>query len=783
MKKFTDWVVAHPWFTLGILLLLTAFFGYQLRKIKMNPDITESLPKTIPAKRLYDKMKEIFPSKDMILVIYQGDIFTPEGAGEIIELTSLLENFPEAYSVISPTNVKIIYGQADGIQIEEALLAPPQTPADIQQWRQRLSLNPSFLKSLIADNQKAAALMVFLHKDTDNDEFTQKLLHELENFNLNHQGRVFAAGEPVLNYYSSIGIARDMGIFFTAGILLIFFLLLVIFTSARGVFIPLTVVLASVVWTLGLMATMKKPISHATELLPILIMAIGIADSIHLLTHYYQKAASFQSSKALVREVMAELNAPVVMTSLTTMAGFVALNTSNMDSLEELGLFSAFGVFSALIWSLTFVPATLSLLKIKAGRRWREKKGRLSSFMLHYSQFLVKRKKIVALGVALILIMSALMITRLKVESSPITQFPRDNPVRQSAEFVNQHFAGTTTFYVLFEGDEDDYIKEPRVLQVMSALEDYIQQQPDVGATQSLAEFVKLLNKAVHNNDPAYYRIPQEVETETVETQVGQEVVKKTFQIEGKTLIAQLLQLYEMSASPEDFANLTDFNYRHARVAIFVRTDRDSRLRKIDQALQSFLDKNTDGVKAEITGMAKLFLIVRQMVIRGQFLSIVASLILVWLLTSLMFRSPIIGIFTTMPLFFGIFLNFATMGALGISLEIMTMVTSSLAIGIGVDYAIHFVHRYILELKHHDYSHSLQPSLLTSGVAITFNSIVVAAGFFLLILSMFKGIRAMGFLLALTMLTTAFAALTILPVYFITFKPKSLSHAAQRRSS
>lgn len=783
MKKFTDWVVAHPWFTLGILLLLTAFFGYQLRKIKMNPDITESLPKTIPAKRLYDKMKEIFPSKDMILVIYQGDIFTPEGAGEIIELTSLLENLTEAYSVISPTNVKIIYGQADGIQIEEALLAPPQTPVDIQQWRQRLSLNPSFLKSLIADNQKAAALMVFLHKDTDNDEFTQKLLHELEKFNLNHQGRVFAAGEPVLNYYSSIGIARDMGIFFTAGILLIFFLLLVIFTSARGVFIPLTVVLASVVWTLGVMATMKKPISHATELLPILIMAIGIADSIHLLTHYYQKAASFQSSKALVREVMAELNAPVVMTSLTTMAGFVALNTSNMDSLEELGLFSAFGVFSALIWSLTFVPATLSLLKIKAGRRWREKKGRLSSFMLHYSQFLVKRKKIVALGVALILIMSALMITRLKVESSPITQFPRDNPVRQSAEFVNQHFAGTTTFYVLFEGDEDDYIKEPRVLQVMSALEDYIQQQPDVGATQSLAEFVKLLNKAVHNNDPAYYRIPQEVETETVETQVGQEVVKKTFQIEGKTLIAQLLQLYEMSASPEDFANLTDFNYRHARVAIFVRTDRDSRLRKIDQALQSFLDKNTDGVKAEITGMAKLFLIVRQMVIRGQFLSIVASLILVWLLTSLMFRSPIIGIFTTMPLFFGIFLNFATMGALGISLEIMTMVTSSLAIGIGVDYAIHFVHRYILELKHHDYSNSLQPSLLTSGVAITFNSIVVAAGFFLLILSMFKGTRAMGFLLALTMLTTAFAALTILPVYFITFKPKSLSHAAQRRSS
>lgn len=194
MKKFTDWVVSHPRLTLGVLFLLTIFFGYQLHHIEMNPDITESLPKTIPAKRLYDKMKEIFPSKDMVLVIYQGQLFTPEGANEILELTSLLESFPEAYSVISPTNVKIIYGQADGIQIEEALPSPLQTPEEIQQWRQRLSLNPSFLKSLIADNQEAAALMVFLHKDTDNDEFTQKLLSALDKFNLNHQGRVFAAG-------------------------------------------------------------------------------------------------------------------------------------------------------------------------------------------------------------------------------------------------------------------------------------------------------------------------------------------------------------------------------------------------------------------------------------------------------------------------------------------------------------------------------------------------------------------------------------------------------------
>ena len=781
MRKILNLIIENPWKTLIVLLLITIFFTYQMKNLKMNPDITAALPKSIPAKRLYDKMKEIFPSKEMAMVIYQGDIFSVKGAKEIAELTSILEDFPEAYSVMSPTNVKIIEGTEEGILVEEALRELPSSGEDIKRWEKRLSQNPAFLKNLISDDKKSASIIVFLRKSADEDKFAEKLLTTLDEFSKNHEGKVFASGEPVLNYYISKGIAKDMGIFFTSGIILIFLLLLLIFTSARGVFIPLTVVIVSVIWTLGLMALVGRPISHATEMLPILIMAIGIADSIHLLTHYYQRAPFHDSSRELVKEVMYELYSPVIMTSLTTMAGFIALNTSNMESLEELGLFSAFGVLSALILSLTFVPAVLSLLKIKYGKKWREEKGRLRGLMLNYSNFLVKRKKFVAIGVSIILILSIFAVSQLKVESSPISQFPKNNPVRKSAEFVNKHFAGTTTFYVLFEGEEDGYIKKPEVLKTMDELGQYAEKLSDVGAAQSIADFVKLINKAVHDNDSSYYRIPEKIEEEKVVYFENGKKIEERFKVKGEKLIAQLLQLYELSSSPEDFANFVDFNYRNARVAIFVKTDRDSRLRKIDKALSEFLKKKTNGIKAEITGMAKLILIVREMVVKGQFLSIIASLILVWLLTSLMFRSPVIGIFNAVPLFFGIFLNFATMGALGIPLDIQTMVTSSLAIGIGVDYAIHFIHRYILELRSKNYGESISPSMVTSGVAIVFNSLVVASGFMLLVLSMFKGVKAMGFLLALTMITTAFAALTILPIYFVTFRPKSLKKAAERR--
>lgn len=781
MKKYLNWVINNPWKTLIVLLLITVFFSYQLKNLGMNPDIKETLPEYIPARQLYDKMEKMFPSKEMVIVVYKGDVFSVEGAKEISELTSMLEEYPEAYSVMSPTNVKVIEGTEEGINVEEALKTEPESMEDIKKWKERLAENPAFLKNLISDDEQAAAVIVFLSKSADEDKFAEKLLPALEKFSSNHKGEVFATGRPVMNFYVSKSIARDMGMFFASGIILIFLLLLFIFSSVRGVLIPLTVVLTSVDWTLGFMALVGKPITLATEMLPILIMAIGIADSIHLLILYYQKAPNYTSSKELVRNVMYDLYAPVIMTSLTTIAGFIALNTSNVESIEELGVFSAVGVFSALILSLSFLPATLSLLKVKAGKGWREEKGRLRGVMYRYSAFLVKRKRAVAIGVAIALLLSVVAISRLRVEFSSISQLPKKNPVRAAAEFVNNHFAGITPFYVIFEGNQDGAMKDPKVLKVMDELERHVEKLPYVGSTQSLADFVKLVNKAVHNNDESYFRIPEEFETETEVVYEKGKRVERKYKVEGKKLVAQLLQLYELSSSPEDFANMVDFNYENARVTIFVKTDKYSVLTNIDNAISTFLREKSNVVKADITGMAKLVLVVNDMVVKGQFWSIVVSLFLVWGFTSIMFRSPIIGIFNAVPLFFGIFLNFATMGLLGIPLDIQTMVTSSLAIGIGVDYAIHFIHRYIHELRNKDYGESISPSMVTSGVAIAFNSLVVASGFMLLVFSMFKVVRAMGFLLALTMITTAFAALTLLPIYFITFRPKSLKKAAQRR--
>jgi predicted RND superfamily exporter protein len=177
--------------------------------------------------------------------------------------------------------------------------------------------------------------------------------------------------------------------------------------------------------------------------------------------------------------------------------------------------------------------------------------------------------------------------------------------------------------------------------------------------------------------------------------------------------------------------------------------------------------------------MAELIRAVNDMVVRGQAWSILTSLLLVFLVTALIFRSPVLGLFSTLPLFFSLFLNFGTMGLTHMALNVMTMATSSVAVGVGIDYAIHFVHRYQLERRRGaSYEEAAHATLRSSGVAIAVNAATVALGFAALGLSAFKGVAHMGILISLTMVTSAFAALTILPVLFILLRPRAFAGPA-----
>ncbi len=776
----TRFVLKRPVLIVGIVGLVTVLFLLQMKHLTMDPDITSALPKKIPAKRLYDRMTEIFPTKEFIFLGIQGtDIFSPQHLQDVWTLTQSLEQEPEIYKVMSPMNVSIIRGTEEGMIVEDILDAPPKSAQDIQRFKSRLFNSDLALGNLISRDSTMFGMMLLLKNTTDVDDFVEHFIPKVKDWDNQMDLNLILAGKPVVSHYVGLGMQRDMSTFFMGGLGVIFVLLLIIFKNLRGILLPLSVVILSVIWTMGTMAILGVPMSHSTEILPILIMAIAVADSIHIVTHYYGNARKIKDKIELTRATMADMISPVIMTSLTTMAGFLALGTTGVESIMTLGIFTSVGVLYALLISLTFVPAWLRLLPIPKRLQAQKDASTTARLMINWGRVLNQNKRVLIPFMIVVLLLSTWGFSRLKHSFSSIGNFPEDHPVRIAHQLINDHFAGTNAFQVMVEGKEPGQIKDPRILRDMDGLKSLALRQPHVGSVQSLADFIKRINKVLHEDEEAYNVIPNDQEvvsyTDYIEQDGGWTEVMVQDTIPGKELVAQYLTLYEMSGKPDDMANLVDYKYQHAKLTILMDSDDQATLRTIDRVLDGYIDTHFSDADVAVTGMAKLILVVDNLIVSGQITSILVSLFLVWLLTSFMFKSPIVGLFNAVPLFFSILLNFMIMGLSGIRVNLETMVTSSIAIGVGVDYAIHFIYRYRLKLEQSgSYEQAVVDTMEDSGLAIAFNSFVVAAGFAVIALSQFVAIMEMGVLITLTMATSAFGALTVLPLVFVNYQPKAL---------
>jgi len=239
-------------------------------------------------------------------------------------------------------------------------------------------------------------------------------------------------------------------------------------------------------------------------------------------------------------------------------------------------------------------------------------------------------------------------------------------------------------------------------------------------------------------------------------------------------VVSGYFSLLEMSGEPGDLANFVTDDYGSAKVTVFLKSDRKKDLDRVVTAVRGWLDEHQAEAQVEMTGMAVLMLAVNDLITRGQTISIGVSLLLVFLLTSAQFRSPILGACNTLPLFAALFLNFGLMGLFHVDINLMTMGVASMAIGVGVDYGIHFVHRYREDFAvHGEPDATLRATMSEAGVAIFMNALAVAGGFLVLLLASFNGVKTMGLLISLIMAFSALGALTILPLVFSVLRPRS----------
>jgi len=551
------------------------------------------------------------------------------------------------------------------------------------------------------------------------------------------------------------------------------------FRSFKGVFIPLTVVLVSLIWTLGTMGIFGVPITLVVTAMPVMLIAIGIADGIHLYTEYKLEWSKLRNRDQAILATMRQLTKPVIFTSLTTMAGFISLATSSLESIKDFGIFTAVGVFAAMIFSLTFIPAALKLMKPPKIKPAEEngKESRLTIWLEGLGDFVLRRRRWIFAGTIGLFALSLIAITQLKVGSTMVGNFKEHSEIYQASEMLNSEFGGTEVMNIIVDTKTKDGLKDPELLAKIAALQDTLEAYALVGYTTSLADYIKRINLVMNNNDPAFNRIPGKIETVT-ETdwieQNGKEIERqKQVKISGRDQIGQYILLYE-NAGGDNLEKLADYDYSKANIIVQIRTDDTRRLREIMHVVHRFAKLNfTEAAEVSYAGCSSLCVEADNLIIPSQTRSLGIALLIVFGLLTLIFRSPKYGLIGLLPMVLVILLAFALMSVFGVKLDAGTALVASIVLGIGVDYSVHFLSRFrALREEGMEFQEATRETFATSGRAIVFNSLAVAIGFLVLLLSSFWPVIHIGWLVSVNMIFSALLTMLLVPILLMPKKGK-----------
>lgn len=750
MHKFEKIIIKYRWWFIITPIVITLAASIPLLQTRINSDLESYLPEDTPALINNAQLEELFGDSDPVLLIFEtDDVLNQQTLERIKALSKAFKRRNEFDRVISLFETKSIKGVDGAMIVDPVVKRIPKTENQRERLRQNIRNNDLAYKLVVSEDFKYTLIILKVVSGSSDTEVIAAIDSVLE-ANPGEE-TVHKAGYPYLRDQVNSDISRDMLLLMPIGMLIMIIFLFISFRELRGVLLPISVVTMSIVISLGFFPMMGWELSMITILAPIMMIAIANNYGVHFIARYQELNALYpeKTMRQITSEVLYLLKKPIIITGLTTIAGVLGLVTHVLHPARQLGVAAALGIAFAIIFSLTFIPAVMSTLSKGKARKLfvDEDKSFIQRSLRFFSNVSTKRPFVVLLVFTSILIFSGSGIAFLGVDSNSENFLPPTHPFRISTSIANEDFGGTKYMTLLFEGD----IKDPDVLRRMDSYQTELKKMPETGNVISIASMIRLMSKALNDpGDPLYDTIP-----------------------DTREAVAQYLELYSMSGDPEDFEDFINFDYTKALMNIQFRADTKAALDNVISKVDDLTANDPN--RSIIGGYCLVDKEVAESVVRGQYYSLVFAIIIIAVLIIVIFHSGMAGLLGGIPLFYTIIALFGTMGWLGIKLDIGTAMLSSIAIGIGVDYTIHFFWRYKFEIERGiPYEEAISITLKTTGRGITINALSVMVGFMVLFVSSFLTIKYFAFLIIFSILVCLLCSLVLMPALCLVFKPKFL---------
>lgn len=746
------WIIRRAVFVLlGSLVVVTLALSQivDLRtgepRLVLDPSIDGILSDDNLDRAFYDEFKETFSTGEVILLALSADdIFSKDHLTSIQEISSEIEDLDEVDRVASLALSLNIRSENGELVTRPFYDDVPESKEELADLRRRALADPIYAGNLVSTDGRVSVIAVTLLDLPESEILASGIDDKVRAIaQASWTGDEFwmSGGVHVKTELGRL-MLRDSTTVVPIAALVMALVAFFAFRTIRGVVIPVLTVAISALITMAFIALAFGSLNQITVAVPSVMIVVGFAYSMHVVSAYYDAVANPQvfgtgdgASPAL--SALRNVATPVLFTGFTTAAGFASLASSSIIAIEQYGIATSIGVLATTLVSLTFSPALLELLPVPATRKKTNRDDLFDRSLANLARFDIRNRSTILWVGAIVALISAVGLFRIEVGSDLISSLARENSVRQDFNQINRSLEGANSFNVVLTTSVSEGFKIPENLRTVDELQTWLQSQPDVGGSTSFANYVKAIYQGIEGGDPSYYVVP-----------------------ETRELVSQLLVI----GANDEIDQYVDTEFQVTN--LIVRTSAMDSIEVLDlvSRIEARLEEIPQHIRGEITGNTVLISKTMDDIAIGQATSLAMAFVIIYLVLVMLFTSFKTGLIALIPNALPVLVYFGILGWSGIRLNASTSLVASIVLGIAVDDTIHLLSHFNHAAKRFaDEGRGVIEAMRMVGKPVTFTTIALCLGFLCMVFSEMRPQVEFGYLAAVTLLGAWLADVTFTP--------------------
>ncbi len=757
------------------IVIITLLFSTQWKYMRFTYTEANLLPDDHEVNITYNDFLQKFGEEGNLIVIGVKDstLFTVEKLNAWNKLSNSFKKDTAVESVISIKDLQKLVKDTknEKFALEPFIKDSISTIKQIETLQNELFNKYPFYDNFLFNKEtKTIRSAIYLNKDIVNtsarkDFVVNVLIPNIEAFETEYNLDVRVSGMPYIRTLNSQNIIKEINLFVIAALLVTSLIFFFFFRSFRATIISLIVVCIGVAWTLGIIGLLRYEVSVLTALIPPLIIVIGIPNCIFLINKYQHEVKLHGNKVKSLQRVITKIGNATLMTNVTTASGFATFILTESSLLKEFGIVASLSILAIFILCLLIIPIIYTFLPYPKDRHLEHLNKKWIGGFVNWMEWMVRKKRIAIYATWLVLlIVSIIGIYQIKISGSLIEDMPQKSEFVNDIRFFENEFNGIMPLEIMVDTKRKKGVMKLSTLKRMDELEDLIIETPELSKPISVVSLVKYSKQAYYNGNPKFYQLPTSQENSFI------------------------LSYAKKSTSNVDLLNnFVDKTGQYARITTFMKDIGTDKMERIEENLQTKIDKAFPKEKYDITitGKALVFQKGTKYLVKNLAISLSLAIILISIFMAYMFRSGRMIVISLIPNLLPLVITAGLMGYIGVPIKPSTILVFSIAFGISVDDTIHFLAKYRQELQTNNWKikTSVYGALRETGVSMFYTSIVLFFGFSVFTISSFGGTVALGALVSTTLLFAMLSNLLLLPSLLLSLERSIANKEVLRKPS